>query len=116
MPLARKTEWQVRSLPSFFRGGLTVGTPLEEAARILNISKEDLARKGLKAYLREKLREVRAEITSICLKYGVASLEHLDARINAGELDETDTFEDFTRLDYLEDKAEKIRGLIEKLS
>lgn len=93
-----------------------MGMPLEEAARILNISKEDLAREGLRAYLREKLREVRAEIASICLKYGVASLEHLDARINAGELDETDTSEDFTRLDCPENKAEKIRGLIEKLS
>ncbi|MBC7325245.1 MAG: hypothetical protein H5T99_08015 [Moorella sp. (in: Bacteria)] len=90
--------------------------PLDEAASILNISKEDLAREGLKAYLREKLREVRAEITSICLKYRVASLEQLDARISAGRLDETDTFEDFTRLDYLEAEAEKIKDLIERLS
>lgn len=93
-----------------------MGMPLGEAASILNISKEDLAQEGLKAYLREKLREVRAEITSIYLKYGVASLEQLDARINASRLDETDTFEDFTRLDYLEHEAEKIRGLIEKFS
>ncbi|TDA70285.1 MAG: hypothetical protein D9V47_02055 [Clostridia bacterium] len=89
--------------------------PLEEAADILNTSAENLAQEGLKAYLREKLRETMAEITSICLKFKVSSLEELDAKVSAGKLDESDTFEDLTRLDYLESKAERIKGLIEKL-
>lgn len=52
-----------------------MATPLEKAAAILNIKKEDLVQKGLKAYLKERLRELKAEITAIHLKYKVSSLE-----------------------------------------
>lgn len=89
---------------------------LEEAAAMLQIKKEDLLQKGLKAYLRERLRELRAEITSIHLKYKVSSLEEFDRKINKGELNESDTFEDFTRLDYLESEEEKLRKLIKALN
>jgi len=65
--------------------------------------------KGLKSYLRERLRELKAEITAIHLKYKVSSLEELDSKINKGELGESDTFEDFTRLDYLESEEEKVK-------
>jgi hypothetical protein len=60
------------------------------------MKKEKLAEDGLKAYLRERLRGLRVEITAIYLKYGVSSLKELDEKINRGE------FDDFTRLDYLE--------------
>lgn len=65
--------------------------------------------------MRERLRGLMAEITAICLKYGVSSLEELDKKINRGELSESDTFDDFTRLDYLEGEKDKIRSIMEKL-
>jgi hypothetical protein len=65
--------------------------------------------------LRERLRGLRVEITAICLKYGVSSLKELDEKINRGELSESDTFDDFTRLDYLESEKDKLRNIMEKL-
>jgi len=84
----------------------------EKAAEQLHMKKEDLVEIGLKAYLREKLRELRAEITTIHLKYKVSSLKELDQKISKGRLSESDTFEDFTRLDYLESEEEKIRNIM----
>jgi len=45
----------------------------------------------------------------------VSSLEEFDKKINKGELNESDTFEDFTRLDYLESEEEKLTKLIKAL-
>ncbi|HJH27166.1 MAG TPA: hypothetical protein C5S37_10470 [Methanophagales archaeon] len=87
----------------------------EEAAKILEMKKEKLAEEGLKAYSRERLRELRAEITAIYLRYGVSSLAEFDGKINKGELRESDTFDDFTRLDYLESEEEKLRRIVEEL-
>ena len=87
----------------------------EEAATALHMKKEKLAEDGLKAYLRERLRGLRVEITAIYLKYGVSSLKELDEKINRGELSESDTFDDFTRLDYLEGEKDKLRTVMEKL-
>ncbi len=87
----------------------------EEAAKMLEIKKEKLAEEGLKAYSRERLRELRAEITAIYLRYGVPSLEEFDEKINRGELNESDTFDDFTKLDYLECEEEKLRKILEEL-
>lgn len=88
----------------------------EEAAKILHMEKKKLMEEGLKAYSRERLRELRAEITTIYLRYGVSSLKELDEKINKGELNETDTFNDFTKLDYLESEEEKISNILKKLT
>jgi len=88
----------------------------EEAAKMLHMEKKKLVEEGLKAYSRERLRELRAEITAIYLRYGVSSLKELDEKINKGELNESDTFDDFTRLDYLESEEEKISNIMEKLT
>ena len=88
---------------------------LEEAATMLHMKKETLVGEGLKAYLKERIRGLKAEITAIYLRYGVSSIGELDEKINRGELSESDTFDDFTRLDYLEGRKDKIRHILEKL-
>ena len=92
-----------------------MATSIEEAATMLHIKKEKLAEEGLKAYLRDRVRGLKAEITAIYLRYGVASIKELDEKINRGKLSESDTFDDFTRLDYLEGERDKIRNIMEKL-
>ncbi len=87
----------------------------EEIAAILGIEKEKVLREGVKAFLEKRLRELRAEIVSICLRYGVSSLKELDEKINKGELSETETFEDFTMLDFLESEEGKIKRLMTEL-
>ena len=88
---------------------------IEKVAKLLTLKAEETVEEGLKALLEKKLREVRAEKISLYLKYGVSSLQELDIKTNKGELQETETFEDFTRLDFLEDTEEKIKGLMSSL-
>jgi len=82
---------------------------IKEISRELGVSEEELIRKGVKTYLQMELRKARAEIHSMLSKYNVKSFEELDEKISTGKLSETDTFEDFTRLDYLEATREKNR-------
>lgn len=86
---------------------------LERVADLLQMKKEDLTAEGLRAYLKDRLRELMADITLIYLKYGVSSLKEFDEKINRGELGETETFDDFTKLDGLEAEAEKVKGILE---
>lgn len=88
---------------------------VESIAETLGLKKEDLIKNGVKAYLESELRRVNAEIMIVYNRYGIKSLKELDEKINKGELSETDTFEDFTKTDYLEAKKEKIEKILKVL-
>ena len=85
---------------------------VKEISKELGVNEEELVRKGVKAYLEMELRKVNTEIHGIFSRYGVSSLSELDEKISKGKLSETDTFDDFTRLDYLESMKEKIEKLL----
>lgn len=89
---------------------------IKEISEKLGVSEEELVRKGVKAYLEMELRRVRVELSSILSKYGVTSFIEFDERISKGEFSETDSFEDFTRLDYLGSMREKLERLLGALS
>ncbi len=59
-----------------------------------------------------ELKRVRAEIYNILSKYNIKSFNELDEKINKGELSETDAFDDFTKLDYLEALKEKLENYL----
>jgi hypothetical protein len=89
---------------------------VEAIAETLGLKKEELIKNGVKAYLKSELRRINAEIIIVYNRYGVTSLNELDEKINKGALSETETFEDFTKLDYLEAKKEKIEQILKVLS
>jgi len=89
---------------------------VEAIAETLGLKKEELIKNGVKAYLESELRHINAETIIIYNRYGVTSLNELDKKINKGELSETETFEDFTKLDHLEAKKEKIEQILKVLS
>ena len=84
---------------------------LGKVEELLNMKREELMSEALRALLEKRFHELRVEIVTIHLEYKVSSLEELDERINKGELSETETFEDFTRLDFLESEADKIKEI-----
>jgi hypothetical protein len=47
---------------------------------MLHMKKDKLAEEGLKAYLRERTRGLKVEITAIYLKYRVSSIYELDEK------------------------------------
>jgi len=89
---------------------------VEAIAETIGLKKEELIKNGVKAYLGSELRRIDAEINIVYNRYSVTSLKELDEKINKGELNETETFEDFTKLDYLEAKKEKIEQILKVLS
>jgi hypothetical protein len=54
-----------------------MATSLEEAATMLQMKKDKLTEEGLKAYLRERARGLKAEITAIYLRYGVSGVKKI---------------------------------------
>jgi len=85
---------------------------IKEVSKTLGISEDELVKKSVKAYLEMELRKVKAEIYGVFSKYKVSSFRELDEKISGGELSETEAFEDFTKLDYLESMREKIEKLL----
>lgn len=85
---------------------------VKEVSEALGVREDELVRRGVKAYLEMELRRVKAEMHGILFRYEVGSFRELDEKISSGVLSETDTFEDFTRLDYLESMIEKIERLL----
>jgi hypothetical protein len=79
------------------------------------VSEEELVKRGVKAYLETELRKIRSEMLDVLVKYKVGSLKELDAKVSRGELSESDTFDDFTKLDYLESMKEKTEILLGRL-
>ena len=87
----------------------------KRVSKILGVEKDVLEREALRQYILSELRHVRLESKLIMARYGVSSIEELDEKIRRGELEETKVFEDLTRLDYLLDREEKLKKLLEEL-
>jgi hypothetical protein len=85
---------------------------VREASRALGVSEDELVEKSVKAYLENELRRIKAEMNSIFTRYDVRSFLELDEKITSGALNETDSFEDYTRLDYLDSQREKIEKVL----
>jgi len=82
---------------------------------MLGIEESILEREALLQYILSELRRVKLESKLIMTRYGVSSIGELDEKVRKGELKETDVFEDLTRLDYLLDREEKLKKLLEEL-
>ena len=59
---------------------------LEDLAEKLNISKDEMIRESLKVFLERKLREIKAEIFEIRVKYKVSSVEEFEELYRRGEI------------------------------
>lgn len=84
-------------------------------AEKLNLPRETVMEQGIRAFLEKNLRATKAEILHITGKYGIRSVEEMEARYVAGTLEEKGTWEDFQRLDHLEYKKEQLEQLLGEL-
>jgi len=89
---------------------------LSRVARELRVSEEDLLKQGLRSFLERHLREVRAEIFEISGRYGVSSVEEMEARYREGTLEEANSWRDLQRLDHLEHKRDQLLKLLEAVA
>jgi hypothetical protein len=96
--------------------GMEAAGLLRKIAQELQLTEEDLIRQGLRAFLEQRIRELRAEWIEITGRYGVAGVEEMEARYREGTLEEADTWRDLQRLDRLEYQIEQLQRLLETLS
>ena len=95
---------------------LQAQTVLKEVAKELRLSQEELLKQSTRSLLERQLREVKAEIFQITGRYGVSSVEEMEARYRDGTLEEADSWRDLQRLDHLEYKRDRLLELLKVLS
>jgi hypothetical protein len=88
---------------------------IEEVAEVLDVSEDEVLREGVRALLERRLRAVRAQIFEISGRYGVSSVEELEARYRDGTLEEADSWRDLQRLDHLEYQRDRMQALVKAL-
>jgi hypothetical protein len=69
-------------------------TILSAVAQEMHISESDLLRQGLRVLLERQLREIKTQIFEIAGRYGVASVEEMEAGYADGTLEEADSWQD----------------------
>ena len=89
---------------------------LSTMAKELHVSEDELLKQGVRSLLERQLRQIKAEIFEICGRYGVSSVEEMEARYRDGTLEEADTWGDFQRLDHLEYKRDRLLQLLKALT
>lgn len=88
---------------------------LETLARELGVPKARILDQSLKSFLERQLRQLEAEIFRISGKYGVSSVEEMEARYREGTLEEADSWEDFQHLDHLEYQRDRLAQWLREL-
>jgi len=66
-------------------------------------------------YLEKKIKKIRIEILEIAGKYGVSTISDFENLYKQGKIDESNTFDDYKRLDRLEYEKEKIEKLLKQI-
>ncbi|MGB2727736.1 MAG: hypothetical protein WBD09_04585 [Halobacteriota archaeon] len=85
-----------------------------EISKEIGTPKKELISKGIRAYVRTELSKVEIELRSLYRKHNVSSIGDLEHLIEKGDVNESDVFDDLTKLDYLEWTREKLATLLAK--
>ncbi len=85
---------------------------IQQIAKEFALSEEALTRESLRAFLLEQLRALDAERQARCAKFGVTSLDEMDALLRKGTVTEEEILEDFQNVDYLTTRIERIKQML----
>lgn len=88
---------------------------VERVEKELNVPRNLLLQEGMKRYLEFELRRLEIDAAEIRRRHGVKSFNDLWDKLEGGEVSEAECFDDLTRLEYLETRAEKVVKLLEEL-
>jgi len=92
-----------------------MASALNTVSEALRIPEDELLKKGLRAYLKQQLRAIRADIFEIYGRYQISDVAEMEERYRDGVLDEAGTWRDFQRLDHLEYQRDYLQKLIENV-
>jgi len=97
------------------RIGISLETPaeiLDTVAQELHVSETVLLKLALRTLLKRQLREIKAQIFEITGRYGISSVEEMEACYREGTLEEAESWRDLQRLDHLEYKRDRLLQLL----
>ena len=63
--------------------------------------------------MENQLRLIESEFFLLSQKYGVKSVQEFDTLVQTGKLHEVEAFEDFFKLDHLENERDKVLRALE---
>lgn len=85
-------------------------------AKKLNIKPSELQKKSLKVFFERELLNLKTELLSLAMKYGLKDVKSFEGAVKKGKIHETsETREDFFRLDYLEKRIEIINDFLKSI-
>lgn len=88
---------------------------LSNVATRLHLSESALMRESLRSFLKQQLRTLNAEVLILHLRYGISSVEDMEAHYQDGTLEEADSWRDLQRLDRLEFQRDELSKLLQTL-
>lgn len=88
---------------------------LSTIARELQLSEDEVLRKGLRTLLEQQIRAISAEVLEIHGRYGIASVEEMEQKYRDGSIEEASSWRDLQRLDRLEYRRDRLQQLVESI-
>jgi len=85
---------------------------IERIKKEIDITADELIRKGIHQFLLSEYRNISLELTTIYHQYNIQSFEDLWSKLERGEISESQCFNDLPKLEYLEAKREKIANIL----
>jgi len=92
-----------------------VAVTVEMIEKKLKVPRDLLLREGMKRYLEFEFRRLEIDAAEIRKRHDIKSFDDLWAKLERGEVSESECFDDLTRLEYLETRAEKVLELLKEL-
>jgi len=74
---------------------------------------DQLVREGIRAVLRNQVAMLEAERRARCTRFGVTSLEEMDALVREGRVSEEEILEDLQQVDYLTARIEELQAVLQ---
>ena len=90
---------------------MTVG--VAQIAQKLAMPEDQLIREGIRAVLRDQIALLEIERRARCAKFGVTSLEEMDALVREGKIQEEKILEDFQQVDYLTARIRELQATLQ---
>lgn len=86
----------------------TMDAVFDSATQELQMSAEELKAEGLRLVLNRRLREVDAKIFEITGRYDIVSVQEMEEKYEAGQIEEAGSWRDYQNLDHLQFKRKRL--------
>ena len=86
---------------------------IDEIADAFGLSEDVLVTEGIRAFVQNHLDSLEAESKTLCAKYGVATFKEMDGIVRRERTKEGDSAADFDQFDYLTERIQRMKVLLE---